>query len=356
MGFDLKLVHYDNLEEPYNMINRRFSRFHQYVVPPSYFMKIIILSKSRTAHFNRRIVEEAQKTGLFASIISPSDCIISHNEIYDGANVEDDTIPAEIASSASGRSIEQICGIDLCFLRTPPYREDKDYFHLAARVLEGRGVPVINPPNAVEISGNKFRTEMLLEKAGIPVLPSILLRNSDLLDQAVERVGGYPVFLKTIWGTRGIGVVFCQARETLHSVAQTMWAYGANVMVERYARGSNGDTTRVLVFMDNVLGAIQCRGQRVENNAPDEMLIRSNLSRGGEGEAVSISEEAEAMAVSATKSTGLIMAGVDLIRDDGNWKVLEINSSPGIKGLEKATGKNIAGAVLNIIRPKIKQA
>ena len=319
-------------------------------------MNIIVLSPSGETYFNRRIMEEASLKEMQCVFFNPSDLILACDNIfYRGVSFSDPNI---------------------CILRTPPYREERDYFHLAARLLETKGVPVINPPDAVEISGNKLRTKMKLISAGIPVLKSLAVRKRDNLDTAVELLGGYPVFMKTIFGTRGIGVIFCPCRETLHAAAQTMWAYYANVFIEEYAEKSQGRTVRCLVCGENVIGAVANSPDNskspsneqfsslfspeflfdiddianIEKESPDiYRLIRSNFSRGGEMEKIHISQEMSSMAVEACKATGLKLAGVDLIETQKGWAVLEINSSPGIKGFESSSQINAASQILDYI-------
>lgn len=319
-------------------------------------MNIIVLSPSGETYFNRRIMEEAAMKKMHCVFFNPSDLILSSDNIFN-----------------RGVSFSQP---NACILRTPPYREERDYFHLAARLLEAKGVPVINPPDAVEISGNKLRTKLELIKKGIPVLKSIAVRKRENLDYAVELLGGYPVFMKTIYGTRGIGVIFCPCRETLHAAAQTMWAYYANLFIEEYADKSEGRTVRCLVCGDEVIGAVanspDNSPQQLEENFnpifPDDFdsdfdapakndklstdiyrLIRSNFSRGGEIKETQISDEMSLMALQACKATGLILAGVDLIQTHDGWAVLEINSSPGIIGFESSSNTNAASRILDYI-------
>ena len=309
-------------------------------------MKIAILSPSGETYFNRRILEEAAIKKMECVIYNPSEFLLgSRNIFHRGILVSE---------------------IDVCILRTPPYREDKDYFHLAARMMESKDIPVINPPEAVEITGNKIRTKIALEARGIPLLKSLAVRKRENLDFAAKYVGGYPLFLKTIFGTRGIGVIFCPCRETLHAAAQTMWAYYANVFVEEYAEKSKGKTVRVLVCGDEVLGAVANspgykppqdgkNGYSPEKtlNIPIEKelsqnysLIRSNFSRGGEVGEFPLNDQMKTMAVNACKAIGIRLGGVDLIETKRGWNVLEINSSPGIKGFEAACGSNTASGIL----------
>jgi ribosomal protein S6--L-glutamate ligase len=297
--------------------------------------RIVIFSRSPESHFNRRIIQEAGNFNIDAVLINPTDCFFHQNKVF-----------------YKDQPLEEV---DLCILRTPPFREEKDYFHIAANIMESSGYQVINTSSAVEISGNKFKTSMVLSKAGIPILPSVAVRKVEHLKQAVKHVGGFPVMLKTIFGTRGIGVIFCPCFETLRAAAETMWAYYANTFVEKYAAKSKGSTVRVLICNDEVLGAVR----NVSSSEPSNVLIsenqefddlqeiRSNFSRGGDILPFELTGEMKAIAQTSAKTLGLKLAGVDLIEDNTGWKILEINSSPGIKGFEQATGENIAGKIIS---------
>jgi len=311
--------------------------------------KIGILSKSPGIYFNARIKEESQKRGIECRVMNPLDFLLYPDKVMWGK--------------------ESLMDFSHVILRTPPYREDKEFFHHAARILESNGIPVINSPSAVNIAGNKMLTKMKLVKKGIPVLKSVAVRRAGNLDTAVDYVGGFPVFLKTFHGTRGIGVIFCPCRETLYASAQTMWSYYTNIFVEEYAKKSRGETVRVLVCGGRVIGAVTNKpsefpfktgGNRYNKEAksPDKIkgvdddtndLIRSNYSRGGKIERYRLSPEEEKTALSACNATGIFLGGVDLIETDGGKVVLEINSSPGIRGFESVPGTNTAGEIIDRI-------
>ncbi|MCD4783216.1 MAG: hypothetical protein K8T10_05210 [Candidatus Eremiobacteraeota bacterium] len=311
-------------------------------------MTIGILSKSPDIYFNLRIKEESQKKGIECKVMHPSDFLLYPDNIL----LED----------------ESLTDFSCVILRSPPYREEKEFFHHAARILESRDVWVINSPSAVEIVGNKMLTKLKLVKKGIPVLKSVAVRKACNLDGAVSHVGGFPVFLKTFYGTRGIGVIFCPCRETLYAAAQTMWAYYTNIFIEEYAEKSKGETVRVLVCADEVIGAVMNKPAKfpfkvrkdIHNNEEKEFaeksknnpvstdnLIRSNYSRGGDTNEFLLSVEMEKMALSACRATGIFLAGVDLIETDKGWAVLEINSSPGIKGFESTLKINAAAQIID---------
>lgn len=292
---------------------------------------IIILSRSPEVYFNRRMSSEAEARGILYRILNPLECLISPCEVLCKGAV----IPPP----------------SLCFLRTPPYREHREYFHAVARVFQACGVQVINPPSSTDISGDKILTKNRLQAEGIHIPRAMAVRRVEDLDYAVESVGGYPVFLKTFRGTRGIGVIFCPQRETLRAAAQTMWAYYANVFVEEFASPSGGATVRVLVCNDTALGTVKNepanKDTLVENET--EHLFRSNYSRGGDIEKYSLTPEMEELALSACRACGIVLGGVDLIETTEGWAVLEINSSPGIEGFESALSINAAGRILDIL-------
>ncbi|MCE1249080.1 MAG: ATP-grasp domain-containing protein [Firmicutes bacterium] len=288
-------------------------------------MQISVLSVNPDAYFNRRIVEECRQTAIRASVINPFRITAIGSGLFFG-----------------GEKIKS----DIAFLRTPPYREEKDYIHIIGEILELNGVKTVNPPVAADICGNKIQTKLQLEKKGIKTLKWAFVRHTENLDHAVSAVGGYPVFLKTIFGTRGIGVVFCPCRETLTAYAQTMWAYNANIFVEEFATDSAGSTVRVLVSNGTIIGAVKNSAAKTENEGEEMKLLRSNFSRGGNIEVYTPDEEMRHTAIEAARATGASLAGVDFIKTSSGFAVLEINSSPGIKGFEKAGGFNAAEAVV----------
>jgi ribosomal protein S6--L-glutamate ligase len=282
-------------------------------------MNITILSRCKEAYFNRRITEESSKIGFTTETINP------FKIITDGINIFFE---------------DRILNPDLIFLRTPPWREEKDFIHIIGDVMTNREVNVVNSPMSAELCGNKVLTKIRLESQGVPVLKWSAVRDTENLDKAAETAGGYPLFMKTIFGTRGIGVIFCPCRETLIASAQTLWAYHANIFVEEFARESHGKTVRILVSNNQIIGGVA--------NIADaaSLTLRSNFSRGGETEPFEPDCNMKEIALKACSALRTKLAGVDLIKSSKGWAVLEVNSSPGIKGFEKAAGINAAEAIL----------
>lgn len=297
-------------------------------------MNITILSHSSLSYFNNRIIEEADKKGISCRVLNPSEFILTGDVVFHKG-----------AALNKGKE-------NLYILRTPPYREEKDYFHMGAEILQSMGSKVINSPASVEITGNKVKTALKLKTAGVPILRSACVRDKSGLDWAASFAGGYPVFLKTFFGTRGIGVIFCPCRETLFAAAETLWAYYANIFIEEYAEKSQGATVRILVCGSRVIGAIRNTPSNSIKEASSNTeletykLIRSNFSRGGNTEAFVLSDEMIETALGACHSCGIILGGVDMVETSSGWAVLEINSSPGIKGFESTLNINAAGEIL----------
>lgn len=289
--------------------------------------RIGIISSSEKGYFSRRIAESAKSEGIDYVTVNPFNCAIFSDGVF-----------------LNGKKLENI---ETFILRSTPYQEEKDFTHLLARVLEAEGALIVNSPSSVDVSGDKMRSKICFRRAGVQTPPAVSVRKGFELESAVESVGGFPVFLKTYRGTRGIGVVFCPGMETLESVAQTMWAYYANVFIEKYI--SSGYTVRVLVCEGSILGAVR-------NSSTGGSAFRSNFSRGGEIGIFEPSGEMERLSIMACQSVGAIFAGVDLIEGPDGWQVLEVNSSPGIEGMEKATGRNIAGRILEILLEKYNRA
>lgn len=159
-------------------------------------------------------------------------------------------------------------------------------------------------------------------------------------------VGGAPLVVKLLEGTQGIGVVLAETKKAAESVIEAFMGLKANIMVQEYIKEAGGADIRCLVVGDKVVATMMRQG------LPGE--FRSNLHRGGSATLVKISPEERATAVKAAKVMGLNVAGVDLLRSKRGPLVMEVNSSPGLEGIEKSTGKDIAGIIIDFIAKNAK--
>src|SRR5437764_2746573 len=206
------------------------------------------------------------------------------------------------------------------------------------RQLEAQGVPVVNGAEGIANSRDKLRALQLLAAAGVDMPRTVLARGGGDIKELVAHVGGLPAILKLIQGTQGVGVMIAHSEAEVESILSTLWDLGQEILLQEFIAESRGRDVRALVVGDRVAGAMRREARAGE--------FRSNLPRGGFGTAVQLSHEDEEAAVRAARVLGLDVAGVDLLESVDGPKVMELNSSPGFEGLERATGLDIAGEII----------
>jgi ribosomal protein S6--L-glutamate ligase len=216
-------------------------------------------------------------------------------------------------------------------------------FYGAAVVLqfEMAGVFTLNDSQAISRSRDKLRSLQLLSRAGVDLPTTSFAHSTQDIDGLLEVVGGPPVVVKLLEGTQGLGVVLAETRKAADSVISAFRQLDANILVQEYVKEARGADIRAFVVGGKVVAAMRRQGP------PGE--FRSNLHRGGHAEAIKLSANERATAVRAAKTMGLNVAGVDLIPSDGGPMVLEVNSSPGLEGIEAASGVDIAAAIIEFI-------
>jgi len=220
------------------------------------------------------------------------------------------------------------------------------YGAAVVRQFETMGTYTINPSIAITRSRDKLRAQQLLAMKGVDMpITGFAHDSSDLLD-LLKIVGGPPCVIKLIEGTQGVGVVLAETKKAAESVVQAFMGLKANIVVQEYIKESNGADIRCFVIGDKVVASMRRQAE------PGE--FRANIHRGGIGEAVKITKTEREVAVKAAKIMGLRMAGVDLLRSNRGPLVLEINSSPGLEGIETVTHKNIAGMIIDHIEKNAK--
>jgi ribosomal protein S6--L-glutamate ligase len=167
---------------------------------------------------------------------------------------------------------------------------------------------------------------------------TVVAREPHQIGPALDAVGGPPVVLKLIRGTQGIGVILAETEQAVQSVLDTLWSLGQTILIQEFVAESEGRDIRALVVGNRVVTAMRRQARFGE--------FRSNIHRGGGGVVVDLDEDFRRTAIQATQVMGLHLAGVDLLESHEGPKVMEINSSPGFEGLERATGIDIAGAII----------
>lgn len=286
-------------------------------------MKIGILSRKAELYSTRRLVEAAEKRGHTVSVINPLRCymnITSHHPAihYKGEKLKgfDAIIPR--------------IGASITFYGTAVVRQ-----------FEMMGVYCLNESVAISRSRDKLRSLQLLARKGIGLPVTGFAHSTKFTDDLIDMVGGSPLVVKMIEGTQGVGVVLAETDKAAQSVIQALRSLKANILVQEFVKESSGSDIRCWVIGDKVVAAMLRRGPEGE--------FRSNLHRGGRAETIRITPEERSTAVRAAKIMGLRVAGVDLLRSNHGPVIMEVNSSPGLEGIEKTTGKDVAGMVIAYI-------
>ena len=290
-------------------------------------MKIAILSRKKTLYSTQRLIEAAQQRGHQVQVIDTLRCymnIASHKpEIhYRGQNLEDfDAVIPRIGAS-------------ITFYGTAVVRQ-----------FEMMGVFTLNKSVAIARSRDKLHSLQLLSRKGIGLPVSGFAHSPDDIEDLIKMVGDAPVVIKLLEGTQGIGVVLAETHQAAESVIEAFMGLKANILVQEYIKEAGGADIRCFVVGDRVVAAMQRKAKAGE--------FRSNLHRGGTASLIKITPEERSTAVRAATALGLNVAGVDMLRSNHGPVVMEVNSSPGLEGIETATGKDIAGMIIDFI---IKEA
>jgi ribosomal protein S6--L-glutamate ligase len=277
-------------------------------------LKIAILSRNKHLYSTKRLVEAAEARGHETHVIDYLRC-------YMNISAENPIIPR--------------IGANRTFYGTAILRQ-----------FETMGTYSINSSLAVTRSRDKLRSQQLLVMKGVKMPATGFAHAGNDIDDLIELVGGPPIIIKLIEGTQGVGVVLAETLKSAKSVTQTLRGLNANIILQEYMAESKGCDIRCFVVGDKVIASMQ----RIA--APGE--FRANIHRGGTAEVVRITKVEREAAIKATKIMGLGMAGVDLIRTKRGPLILEINSSPGLEGIEKATDKDIAATIIRHIEINAK--
>ncbi|MDI6733451.1 MAG: RimK family alpha-L-glutamate ligase [Planctomycetota bacterium] len=297
-------------------------------------MKILILSRDANYYSTRRLVEEAHQRRHQVQVADPLQCNIfiqakptlPHKEFLQNKGL--------FSISANNQDLSDI---DIAIPRTGII--GIDYALLVLHQLELVGKPLLNSASALSITKNKFHCLQILCKAGIPIPDTMMTHNSNEVKATIKKLGGLPVILKLFRGSQGKGVILGENISAIQSILTAVWAIGYDILLQKYLRETKGRDIRILVLSNEVITAMR--------RIPAKGEFRSNLHQGGSVKKISPTREENALALEATKTLGLNLAGVDIMRTRKGPLVLEINGSPGFEGLEKITGMNIARRIID---------
>ena len=291
-------------------------------------MKIAILSRSPEAYSTKRLVEAAKTRGHDVDILDVLQLSISLEQSYPDIHRRGKPLPQYDAV------IPRI-GASVTFFGTA-----------AVRQLEQMDVFCANSAQSIVNSRDKLRCLQILSRHDIGIPATEFVRQRKDVMPAIERVGGAPVIIKLLEGTQGVGVILADSLGVAAAIVETLQSTKQNVLIQKFVAESKGKDVRALVVGDRVVAAMRRSAQGQE--------FRSNVHRGGRTEALELDPVYVETAVRAAQIVGLRIAGVDMLEGKDGPQVMEINSSPGLEGIEGATGMDIAGAILDYVQEQVR--
>ncbi|MCV2884101.1 30S ribosomal protein S6--L-glutamate ligase [Aestuariibacter sp. AA17] len=286
-------------------------------------MKVAILSRNAKLYSTRRLKEAGEALGHQVDIIDTMHCYMDITSSKPMVRFKGEPLPQYDAV------IPRI-GASVTFYGTAVVRQ-----------FEMTGSFSVNESVAISRSRDKLRSMQLLSRKGIGLPRTGFAHSPDNIKDLIRNVGGAPLVIKLLEGTQGIGVVLAETNKAAESIIEAFMGISANILVQEFIKEAGGSDIRCFVIGDKVVAAMKRQGKEGE--------FRSNLHRGGSAEVCRISKEERATAVAAAKAMGLNVCGVDLLRSNRGPVVMEVNSSPGLEGIESATQKDVAGMIYQFI-------
>ncbi|KMT64520.1 30S ribosomal protein S6--L-glutamate ligase [Catenovulum maritimum] len=293
-------------------------------------MKIAVLSRNPKLYSTRRLVEAGQARGHEVDVIDTLHCYMDITSNNPAVRFKGEPLPKYDA-------IIPRIGASVTFYGTSVVRQ-----------FEMMGSFSVNESVAISRSRDKLRSMQLLSRKGIGLPRTGFAHSPDNIKDLIKNVGGAPVVIKLLEGTQGIGVVLAETNKTAESIIEAFMGVKANILVQEFIKEADGADIRCFVVGDKVVAAMKRQGQEGE--------FRSNLHRGGTAQLIRLTRDERATAVAAAKAMGLNVCGVDLLRSNRGPVVMEVNSSPGLEGIEVATDKDVAGLIFEFIENKANLA
>ncbi len=286
-------------------------------------MKIVLLCRSPQLYSHQRLIEAARARGHEIDTINHLRCTIdiaSHRpKIHYHGKVlarPDAVIPR--------------IGASVTFFGTAVVRQ-----------FEMMRVYCVNESVAISRSRDKLRSLQLLSRKGIGLPVTVFAHKTSNADEIVKLAGGAPVIIKLLEGTQGIGVVLGETPKAAASIIEAFGGVNTNILVQEYVAEAKGEDIRCIVVGERVVASMQRRGREGD--------FRSNLHRGGSAKSARITPQERSTAIGAARAMGLNVCGVDMLRSNHGPVVMEVNSSPGLEGVETATGVDVAGKIIEFI-------
>lgn len=288
-------------------------------------MKIVLLSRNRNLYSTKRLIEAGEQRGHEMLLLDHMKCVLVIEQgrphiYYNGKEVTGvNAVIPRIGASATF------------------------YGSAVVRQFEMMKIFTAVESQALVRSRDKLRSLQILARAGLGI-PKTAFASSPKdkdIDSVIEAIGGAPCVVKLLEGTQGIGVILAENQKAAKSVIEAFLKLDASILVQEFIKESRGADIRVFVVDGQIVGAMKRQAKEGE--------FRSNLHRGGSASVINLSSEERSTAIKAAKKLGLAIAGVDLLQSDRGPLVMEVNSSPGLEGIEGATGIDIAGKIIEYV-------
>ncbi len=291
-------------------------------------MTIFILSVSDQIYSTQRIYNEANRRGHNVRIINHLKCNIKlangkSEIIYNGEDIIDipDVIIPRIGASATRHGAAVV-----------------KEFELNGTYTTATSLGILQ-------AQNKVRTLQIMNQKNIPFPDTIFAVNPDTIDEQIKLLGGAPIIIKLQEGTHGSGVILAESNKSAKSIIDTMYSTNASILLQEFIKESNSEDIRAFVIGNKVVSSMKRKGS--END------FRSNIHQGGSGFKVNLSEEEKEIAIKATQYLNLPIAGVDLIRSKRGSLLIEVNTAPGLQGIENYTKHNTAKAIIKFLEDNV---
>lgn len=286
-------------------------------------MRIAVLSRNKSLYSTKRLLEAIRQRGHEALLINHTKCymVMDHDtaDVFVGDHCikNIDAIIPRIGASVTA------------------------YGAAVIRQFEMQKVFTTCGSLALIRSRDKLRSLQILTKAGVGIPRTAFAKYPSDIDYLIKQVGGPPLIIKLLEGTQGLGVVLAETKAAARSVLEAFYGLNAEILVQEFIKESKGSDIRAFVVGGKVVAAMKRQSASGD--------FRSNLHRGGKSEPVKLSRKEKETAIKAAKALGLQIAGVDMLRSERGPLVIEVNSSPGLEGIEKTTGVDVAGKIVQYI-------
>ena len=291
-------------------------------------MKFCVLSRGKRLYSTRRLVEAARSRGHSVQVLDTLKFAISLDK-------------AEPELYYHQKLLKPVDGV------IPRIGASLTFFGTAVvRQFEQMGVFCANSALGISNSRDKLRSMQMLSRFDIGIAQTEFVRDKSDVLPAIERVGGAPVIIKLLEGTQGVGVILADSVKIAQAIIETLQSTRQNVLIQKFVAESKGRDIRAFVVGDRVVGAMRRMATGDE--------FRSNVHRGGKVEAIQLDEGFEETAVRAAQIMGLRVAGVDMLEGKEGPQIMEVNSSPGLEGIEAATKQDIAGEIVDFVRDNVQ--